>query len=153
MTDVLERSPITADLIAVLLELGFPVGDGEIPKGANWVGAPHTPASVFKPYLVVSEIVAGRSWGSLASWQEDWQLPYMVEMFGVTREVTGLLSDRVQAKALTMRKRAYSIASVDYGVQQVHLDSMGEPQRVSSVNPPVWRKQLGITLWIGKGAV
>lgn len=152
MTTALARSPFTADVLATLAELGFPVGDAEIPAGANWVGAPHTASAVFKPYLVVSEIVASRSWGPIGDWQADWQLPYLIESFGITREVTSKLADRARAKLITMRNRGYVIDGQDYGVQQVHLDSLGEPQRVASVNPPVWHTQDGITLSIGKGA-
>lgn len=152
MATSIQRSPITDDVLAFLGELGFAVGDAEIPRGVNWVGAPHTAGAKFKPYLVVSEITASRSWGTFGDWQADWQLPLMVESFGITRSVCDRLAGRARSKLLLMRKRAYNINGEAYAVQTVHLDSLGEPQRVSSLNPPVWHTQDGVTIWVGKGA-
>lgn len=148
----LQREPFTADLIATLRTLPFPVGDGEIPPGANWVGQPAIPGSRFKPYLVVGEIVASHSWGVFSDPQADWQLPYVVETFGLTRSVCGKLADKARDKVLSMRSHTYDIDGVAYGVMQVQVDDIGEPARIAALQPPVWRKQDGITLMIGKGA-
>lgn len=148
----LERAPITESFIAKLVELGFPVGDGKIPTGVNWVGQPNLPTATFKPYLVVSEIVASHSSGPLGDSQADWQLPYLVESFGISREVCSKLADRMRAQAKEMRAITWTVGSDEYGVQFVRIDSLGEPQRVAAVSPPVWHTQDGITLWIGKGA-
>lgn len=147
----LQRSVFTAGVILAIEATGKPVGDGAIPAGANWVGGVNTPNSVFDPYVVVSEIVASHSSGPFSDSQADWQLPYLVESFGISREACSWMADKARLALTALRAQRFDLDSASYGVQQVRIDSIGAPVRVPSVQPPVWHTQDGITLWIGKG--
>lgn len=148
----LQRSPFTAAVIAALAATGKQIGDGAIPPNANWIGQPNKPGSVFQPYVVVGEIVASHSSGPLGDSQADWQLPYLVECFGISREACGWMVDQACKALPALRPQRFTVDGVPYGVQQVRIDSFGAPTRVPALNPPVFRSQGGVTLWIGKGA-
>jgi hypothetical protein len=148
----LRRAPFTDAVLARLAASGKQVGDGQIPEGANWIGQPFLPTSVFQPYLVVSEIVASHSSGPFSDSQADWQLPYLVESFGISREACSWMADAARQLLTGLVTHTFTIDGNTYGMQQVRIDSIGEPIRVNAVYPPVWHSQDGFTLWIGKGA-
>lgn len=154
-----DRPPVPRDLFTATLltrlraMTGKPVGDGIIPAHANWIGEPNAPGSSFVPYVVLSEIVASHSSGPIGESQADWQLPYLVESFGVTREQCSAMAALVRSSIKLLHDmRITSVAGVGYGVQQVRIDSLGSPQRVDQAEPPIWHGQDGVTLWVGKGS-
>jgi len=141
------RSPVTAAVVAALGATGKPVGDGVLPD-ASWIGQPMAPGSVFEPFTVASEIVAGTSWGTFADWQADWQLPYMVESFGLSREQCSWMAEKARAAMLAMHGDSIN----GYVVGFVHLDSLGSPNRIDAFQPPFYHQQDGFTLWTFKEA-
>jgi hypothetical protein len=149
MPTTLARSPLTAAILTALRAVGEDVGDGELPDGA-WIGQPNLPGSIFRPFAVLSELIADRSEGPLGDSQADWRLPYMVEYFGVRRDQVSWIADTMRGALDGLRFQVLTLGASDYKVQFVRHDSLGQPQRIGVTNPPFWHQQDGITVWIGK---
>jgi len=149
MTATIARSPVTAAVVAALETIGKPVGDGVIPD-ASWIGQPMAPGSTFEPFLVSSELNAGSSWGPFSDPQADWQLPYLVESFGLSREQCSWMADKARGALLDMRNTTLSLGTFTYKVGYVHIDSLGAPVRIDAFQPPFYHSQDGFTVWIGK---
>ena len=146
-----KRSALTELVIAAVASTGKAVGDNQMPVGqANWIGQPMTPGSVYQPFAVVSELNASRSWGGLTDPQSDWQMPYMVEYFGITRVQCEALAELARDKVSGIRAQSYLVGSATYSVMWVNLDQLGEPQRIDTFKPPVFHAQDGFTVWITK---
>jgi hypothetical protein len=77
-------------------------------------------------------------------------MPYMVEYFGITREQTAWMADKMRATLAGLRFSVITLGDANYKVQYVRNDNIGSPQRVSVTNPPFWQQQDGVTLWMGK---
>jgi hypothetical protein len=110
----------------------------------------YAPGAVFVPYLVISQITASHSWGTLWEPQSDWQLPFAVESFGVTREQCDWMADKARGVLNELVHTHQQIGELSYGVMWVRFDSLGTPIRVDATQPPIWRSQDGITVWITK---
>jgi len=143
------RSPVTAAVVAALGATGKPVGDGVLPD-ASWIGQPMAPGSVFEPFVVVSALTAGRSWGTVYDWQADWQLPYLIESFGLSREQCEWMTEVSRTAVFGMLGTTLVLNGVSYRVGFVHLDSIGLPNRRDTFQPPFYHQQDGITLWTFK---
>lgn len=146
---MIARSPVTAAVLAALAGTGKPVGDAVLPD-ASWIGAPMAPDAVFEPFLVVSEIVASTSYGPISDWQADWQLPYLVESFGLSREQCSWMADTARNALPALRGTDLVLNGAPYTVGYVRLDSLGAPLRVDSFQPPFYHAQDGVTITIGK---
>lgn len=87
---MIARDPFTAALLDGLGELGFPVGDGEPPKG---------PLDL--PYLILYPIpggsVSGPAWADAS---RDATFVYQVTSVGDSREQCEKLADRVRPRML-----------------------------------------------------
>jgi len=149
MSTTLVRKPLTELVLTTLRATGVPVGDGELPD-ASWIGQPNATSSSYRPFAVMSELTADRSDGPIGDSQADWRMPYMVEYFGITREQTGWLADKMRGVLAELRFTRVTLGPADYKVQYVRNDNLGSPQRVAVTNPPFWQQQDGITLWMGK---
>jgi hypothetical protein len=145
------RSPVTAAVVAALGATGKPVGDGVLPD-ASWVGQPMAPGSVFEPFTVVSELSASRSWGPIGDSQADWQLPYMVESFGLSREQCSWMANRARIAIIAMSGTDVTDGTTHYRISFIHLDSLGTPARIDTFQPPFYHGQDGMTLWTFKEA-
>lgn len=150
---VIERSPLT-DLVKTTLATltGKAVGDGRIPI-SGWLGQPGAPGSTFRPYVVLSEIVASHSSGSLTEAQTDWQLPYQVESFGITRdqaEKMAELARRALGSLQTTPNTLVNLAGAAYNIAWVRYDAIGQPNPVDALDPPIYSVQDGITFWLMK---
>jgi hypothetical protein len=106
--------------------------------------------ATFTPYGVLSEIVASHSSGPIADDQADWQLPYLMETFGLSRDQCGKVAQRFRG-ALTALELTDVPLEVTYRVSLVRVDSLGQPARVDSLDPPEWHTQDVITFWLTKG--
>jgi hypothetical protein len=149
VSTTIARGPLTTRILVALRVLGYPVGDGEMPD-ASWIGQPNAPDASYEPFAVLSALVADRSDGPLGDSQADWRMPYMVEYFGITREQTAWMADKMRATLAGLRFSVITLGDADYKVQYVRNDNIGSPQRVSVTNPPFWQQQDGVTLWMGK---
>lgn len=149
---VLQRNPVTTWLLTILAAAGKPVGDGELPSaGAGWIGQPNAPDAAYEPFCVLSENVADRSWGPISDSQADWQLPYIVESFGVQRLQCSSMADKVRKQLVGHHGELLEIDGVEYGVDQLRIDSIGGPQRIAVADPVFWHAQDGVTVWLMKG--
>lgn len=149
MSATIQRSDLTLAVLEALRATGQVIGDGELPD-SSWIGQPNLPGSVYEPFAVLSELTADRSDGPLSDSQADWRMPYMVEYFGITREQTAWMADKMRATLAGLRFSVITLGDADYKVQYVRNDNIGSPQRVSVTNPPFWQQQDGVTLWMGK---
>lgn len=149
MSVVPERGPLTEALLAALRDRGVVVGDGELPD-ASWVGEPNLPGSEYEPFAVLSELIADRSDGPIGASQGDWRMPYLIELFGVSREQVTAIADRSRGFAEPLRFATFVLGTATYKVQLVRHDNIGQPSAIQVTEPPFWHQQDGITIWIGK---
>lgn len=153
MTTSLRRGELTGQLLVTLRTLGKPVGDGRAPRkgeGAGWDGPPNLPTSTFTPFLVLSALTAGRSSGPFGDPQGDWQLPYMLEAFGVDRDQCEWMADTARDSLGQLRGSKLTLGDATYKVQQVRTDSIGGIVPVMVTDPPFFGQEDGITVWISK---
>lgn len=149
MTATLHRSPLTTAVLEALRAVYPFVGDGELPD-ANWIGQPNVPGSRFKPFAVLSELTADRAAGPLGAPQGDWQMPYMIEFFGIRREQVSAIADRLRGALNGMRFSKLQLGADTYKVQLVRTDNLGAPQRIDVTQPAFWHQQDSVTVWVGK---
>lgn len=150
MRTALQRSPFTSLLLDTLAAVGKPVGDGALPPHAGWQPDVEAPGANYVPFVVLSEVVASRSWGTLYDSQSDWQLPYVIESFGARRDQASWMADAARKTLVGLAGALVATEDGNYGVMQVHLDSLGQPARIDATQPPTWHSQDGITVWITK---
>lgn len=149
MTAPLLRSPLTDVVLQTLVDTGQLIGDGVLPD-ANWIGQPNLPGSVFKPFGVLSELTADRAEGPLGASQGDWQMPYMIEYFGIRRDQVDWIADKLRGALLGLRFTKLELGENTYKVQLVRPTSIGAPQQIDVTQPAFWHQQDSITIWIGK---
>lgn len=152
----LDRTPFTELVINTLRGAGWLAGDGQLPDGGGWQGNVNTAGARFVPYIVVSDIVASHSSGPIGDPQGDWQLPYLLECFAGSRQAAETLGARARVACRAMLS-AHVLVGADpnqasYGFQQVRFDSLEQVDPIGQLQPPVWRSQNTVTLWIGKEA-
>jgi hypothetical protein len=144
----LARGPLTDAVIALLAELGKPVGDGVLPADAGWQGQLNAPGSTFVPYLVVATLTAARSSGSLGAPQSEWQVPYSVQSYGATRAQAEWMADQARTALAGMRGQVYQLGARNFKVLQAWTTQIAGVNRVDTVQPPVWGQPDQVTLWL-----
>jgi hypothetical protein len=149
VTAPVQRANLTKAVLARLTATGFPIGDGALPD-ANWIGQPAAPGSQFQPFAVVSEMVADRSEGPIGASSGDWRMPYLIEVFGIRRDQTSALADRLRGSLSAMRFTKLQLGVNTYKVQYVRTDTVGAPSRIDVTSPAFWHQQDNITISIGK---
>lgn len=171
MSTTFQRSPVTAHLIAFLaaLELGpqnvsFLVGDHVIPDGSGWTTTglgkpgPNNPDSKFKSYMVLTTMTAvpAPGTGSLDVPQEDWHLPYLLQVFGQRRDQAEATMDWVRASMGALTQTIIDChtpvvpAPNNFKVQETWWNSIGGINRAPGSDPAFYGEQDQFTLWLSK---
>lgn len=152
MATTITRRPLT-NLLLVTLKAELPenpIGDMLIPEGAGWTGVPNAPGAYFTPYCVLVTLTASRSTGAFGDSQSDWQMAYMLESFGASREQCEWMADRGRAALNVLTKQRIELGEDAYKVQQVRLDSIGAVNRVAVAEPAFYGQQDGLSIWVSK---
>lgn len=151
MATTLQRRPLTNLLLTTLnAQLSVPIGDMVIPAGAGWDGVPNAPGATFNPYVVLVTLTASRSTGSFGDSQSEWQLAYMLESFGASREQCEWMADSARTALNVLAKQVITLGPDQYRMQQVRVDSIGAVNRVAVTEPAFYGQQDGISLWLSK---
>lgn len=150
MTATLLRRPLTKALLDQLATLNVPIGDMVIPRAGGWSGAVNGPGSTFRPYVVLVTLTASRSSGAFADSQADWQIPYMVESFGASREQCEWMADSARDGLDALSKTRLQLGEDRYKVQQIRVDSIGAVNRVTVTEPAFYGQQDGYSIWLSK---
>lgn len=153
MKSIVDRGSLTDAMLSTLLDLGYPVGDGEMPtldtaEHAGWNGDPNTPGAVYVPYYVLSAQTATISSGSLADPQDGWQLPYSLASFGISRKQTESLANLGRKKLRELKGQNLTLDGETYRVQQVQFAALGAPTRVDQTSPSTFGEVDTLTIWI-----
>lgn len=151
MATSMHRRPLTGLLLSTLdTALEQPVGDMVIPQGGGWSGVPNAPGATFTPYVVLVTLTASRSTGPMGASQADWQMTYMVESFGASREQCEWMADHARSALDVLAKQQIVLGTDTYKVQQVRVDSIGAVNRVAVTEPAFYGQQDGLSLWLSK---
>lgn len=150
MSTTLQLEPLTEILLTQLAATGFPVGDGMMPPGAWWGGQTNLPGTEAKPFTVLTSLAAGRSSGSFADSQSDWQIPYAIESYGVTRAQCQWMADKARLVIGELQHELLQLGEDTYYVQQVRVDTINPVSARAITDPPVWFGQDGISVWLSK---
>lgn len=150
MSSTFLRRPLTRALLDQLGELNVPVGDMLIPKASGWTNAVNAPGSKFRPYIVLVTLTASRTSGPFADSQADWQIPYMVESFGASREQCEWMADSAREGLDALSKTRLQLGEDRYKVQQIRVDSIGAVNRVTVTEPAFYGQQDGYSIWLSK---
>lgn len=150
MSTTLQLEPLTEILLTQLGTTGFPVGDGMMPPNAWWKGQPNLNTSSAEPFTVLSSLAVGRSSGSFADSQSDWQVPYAVEAYGVSRAQCQWMADKARLVLGALQHQMLALGEDSYYVQQVRLDAITPVSLHPVTDPPIWFGQDGISVWLSK---
>jgi hypothetical protein len=152
MATALQRRPVTNLLLATLMTSlpDNPVGDMVIPTGAGWTGVPNAPGATFTAYTVLVTLTASRSVGAFADSQSDWQITYMLESFGASREQCEWMADKARSALDPLAKQVHAFGTANYKIQQIRVDSIGAVNRVAVTEPAFYGQQDGMSLWLSK---
>jgi hypothetical protein len=144
------RGPLTDTLLEALQVVGKPVGDGQRPTGAGWVGQPNAPGSVYTPFLVLSAGTSTRSSGSIGAPQSEWQLNYLLATFGVERAQCDWIADRARDALGALRGTNVQLGANSHRIQQVWTQSIGGITPSHATDPPIWSQQDQLVIWLSK---
>lgn len=163
MSTTFQRSPLTNHLLHWIKEhTSFEVGDAVIPKNAGWqkVAAkpqPNAPGGTFTPYTVLTSMTAvpAPGTGSIAETQQDWHIPYVIQSFGVTREQSERLADKVRISIGELTHEILELKTDDapqnrYRVQQVWFPTIGGGNVTPGSDPMFYGEQDQFVLWLAK---
>lgn len=144
------RGPLTDHLLEALAAVGKPLGDGQRPPGAGWVGQPNSPGSKFVPFLVLSAGTSTRTSGSLGKPQSEWQLNYLIQAYGVQRTQCDWMADKARDVLGALKNTNVVLGPTEYRIQQVWTNSIGGINPNYATDPPIWSQQDQIVLWLSK---
>lgn len=162
MSTTFQRGPATAWLLANLkTDLGIPVGDAVIPQGSGWgVAQPNLPGSNFTAWVVLTTMTARPipMAGSLApgAAQEDWNLPYVIQSIGQTREQAETIADQARQilggykGTILDLHTTFVEAPNNFKIAEVWWDSIGGVNVTSQTDPPFYGEQDQFTLELKK---
>ena len=146
----LRRRFLTNLVLERLETTGQPVGDAVSPAKGGWQGQPNVDGSNFVPYVVAMPAAASVSGGPLADTQADWQCPYTLTSFGVSREQCEWMADLARDAAVTFAREVVMLNGDGYMVQQARATVIGPIQRVDATEPAYYGQTDSVTLWISK---
>lgn len=164
MTTTFQRAPVTDFLLNYLntVDLNgstYLCGDGVIPVGSGWnTKQPAKPGSTFKPYMVLTTMTAipAPATGSPPSPQEDWHVPYLLQVFGIARKQSESLMDWVRVALGQLTHVAIDCSSKvvpapnNFRVASVWSQSIGGINVTPGTDPLFYGQQDQFTLWLMK---
>jgi len=141
-------------LRAVALPNGdlLPVGDMEIPHGGGWSGAgPNAPSAQFTGYGILYPQPTGPAYApSFGQPQANWQVPYILQSYGATREQARFIGELMRPALLRLHGTVVALGASNYRLDNVSIDSLGAPERVPGTNPAYFGQQERVTFWLAK---
>lgn len=128
----------------------IPVGDMVIPEHSGWMGSVNMPGSLFRPYGILVPQPASQFAGSIGDPTGDPRAPYVVQVYGATREQSQFVGDLLRRKLPELREQVLTLGTADYKVIQVEMNALGAPVRVPGTDPAYYGQQDQITIWLSK---
>lgn len=157
MSEVPDRGSLTTVLINQLLTVEFPVGDAGAPqpmegeaRHAGWNGEANAPGSVYVPYVVLTPQTASISSGSFSDPQGDFQLPYALAIFGVSREQCEALANRARKVLHALRNEEPVLDGINYKIQQIWFSALGGVGRIDATAQSTYGEVDTFTVWLTK---
>jgi hypothetical protein len=147
---VVRRGDLTDHLLAALKVNGLLVGDGVAPDDGGWDDDPNAPNSSYLPYVVVMPQTAQAGTGSLGDNETDWQIPYTLASYGVTREQVEWFADESRVIFKSCEKDLVLMDGDKWQITQFLVMSIGGIARNDSMEPSEFSQIDLVSLRISK---
>lgn len=136
----MKRGEVTDAVLAAVATCGFPVGDAEAPPAGGWQGEMNQ--SDFIPYTVVTPMSSQAANGPITDPNADFDLPYALTSYGVSRRQCELMADSARAAVLSLSQTMVNDRSIEF----VSIESVGQVTRIDSVEPAYYAQSDTVTL-------
>ena len=145
------RGNVTDAVLAAVGTVGKPVGDANTPNVAfGWDGQPNALGTNFIPYVVVFPQAASIKSGPIAVPSADWQLPYTITSYGVTREQVEWLADRARNTLSSLRGATLDGGDATYSVIKATTETIGTVSRQDISDPPFFAQTDTVSVWVSQ---
>lgn len=154
------REGLTTVLVSSLREalaLAEPpagLGDGIAPEDWGWPnGQPGI--GQFAPYAVLKTSTASqqRNRDNLSPQNDAWLFPYSITSWGSMRAQADYVADLVTAAIAALDVRALrgdGSPVPGFGVQQIHVDTIGTTDRTDQSAPALWSRTDSLSVWLAR---
>jgi hypothetical protein len=152
MTSAPDRKPLTDFLITTLKTAVEQVGDVKAPQDAGWQADPGGNDSVFIPYVVLTPMASRPPTGTLADSQVDWQLPYTVATYGVTRAQIEDVADEARRALLALNKHEVLMndGTTIWKIINVTSTNIGGVGFTDQIKPTAYSQADSVLVWLSK---
>ena len=145
----LPRGEFTSYLLGVLSDTLL-VGDGEAPGAGGWDDDPNDPNSSYVPYVVLNPMATSEGSGSLGDSQSDYQVPYSITAYGVTRDQVEYYADTARKKLASLVRATVTLDGSDWKIQQYRANSVGGVSRRDNTEPSEFIQSDVVVIYLSK---
>lgn len=145
----LHRGDFTTYLLAEL-RTTLLVGDGAAPDEGGWDDDPNDPGSSYVPYVVLNPMAVSQGTGPLGDTSSDYQLPYSVTAYGVSRNQVEFYADTARKKLASLVREVVTLDGSDWKIQQYRANSIGGVSRRDETEPSEFIQSDVVVIFLSK---